>query len=61
MNPMRVGIIGFSAGGELAALAATRFAAGDPGSAAPIERQGSRPDFQALLYPGRRGCATWDS
>ncbi len=52
VNPKRVGIIGFSAGGELAALAATRFDAGNPNSADPIECQGSRPDFQVLLYPG---------
>ena len=52
VNPKRVGIIGFSAGGELAALAATRFDAGNPNADDSIERQGSRPDFQALLYPG---------
>lgn len=52
VNPKRVGIIGFSAGGELAALAATRFDAGNASATDVIERQGSRPDFQALLYPG---------
>lgn len=52
VDPKRIGIIGFSAGGELAALAATRFDAGNASSADPVERQGSRPDFQALLYPG---------
>jgi acetyl esterase/lipase len=52
VNPKRVGILGFSAGGEVAALAATRFDAGNPSSVDPIERQSSRPDFQALLYPG---------
>ena len=40
INPAHVGIIGFSAGGELAALAAMR-----PGAA--------RPDFQGLIYPGQ--------
>ncbi len=52
VNPKRVGILGFSAGGELAALAATRYDAGNSNASDAIERQGSRPDFQALLYPG---------
>ena len=54
LNPSRIGIIGFSAGGEVAALAATRFDAGNPNSADPIERASSRPDFVALIYPGIR-------
>ncbi len=54
VNPQRIGIIGFSAGGEVAALAATRFDAGNPDSADPIERASSRPDFVALIYPGIR-------
>ena len=54
MSPARVGIMGFSAGGEVAALAATRFDAGKTDSADPIDRQSSRPDFDALIYPGIR-------
>ena len=57
LNPARIGIMGFSAGGEVAALAATRFDAGKPdavGPADPIDRQSSRPDFDALIYPGIR-------
>jgi acetyl esterase/lipase len=42
--------MGFSAGGELAALASTVYDAGNKSSADPIDRQSSRPDFQALLY-----------
>jgi len=53
VNPTKVGIIGFSAGGELAAMAATRFDAGKPSAADPVERMSSRPDFQALIYPGK--------
>jgi len=49
----RVGIIGFSAGGELAAMAATRIAKGKPDASDPAERFDSRPDFQALIYPGK--------
>jgi acetyl esterase/lipase len=50
--PERVGVIGFSAGGELAALASMRFDSGSAGAADPVERQGSKPAFQALIYPG---------
>ncbi|HVP00888.1 MAG TPA: alpha/beta hydrolase [Bryobacteraceae bacterium] len=52
VNPEKVGIMGFSAGGELAALAETRFQPGDPNAADPVERQSSRPDFAVLGYPG---------
>ncbi|MDR3699709.1 MAG: alpha/beta hydrolase [Candidatus Sulfopaludibacter sp.] len=54
INPARIGIIGFSAGGELAALAATRFDSGNPDAADPVDRVSSRPDFVALIYPGIR-------
>ena len=52
VNPADVGIIGFSAGGELAALAAMRPGAGDPSAADPIDRADARPGFQGLIYPG---------
>jgi acetyl esterase/lipase len=51
LDPKRVGIIGFSAGGELAALASTRADSGNADSADAIERESSQPDFQGLLYP----------
>ncbi len=51
INPDRVGVMGFSAGGELAALAGTRHDAGNAAAADPIDRIGSRPAFQALIYP----------
>jgi acetyl esterase/lipase len=51
LDPRRVGVMGFSAGGELAALAACRYDRGAPDSNDTIERQSSRPSFQALLYP----------
>ncbi len=54
VNPAKVGIMGFSAGGEVAVLASTKFDAGKADAADPIERQSSRPDYQILIYPGIR-------
>jgi acetyl esterase/lipase len=52
VNPARVGIIGFSAGGEVALLAATRGTAGATAVADSLDRLSSRPDFFGLIYPG---------
>ena len=49
--PNRIVVIGFSAGGHLAALAGTQFVAGSPESDEPIERVSSRPDYLVLGYP----------
>jgi acetyl esterase/lipase len=51
IDPRRVGILGFSAGGHVASSAGTHFDEGRPRDADPIERQGSRPDFLMLVYP----------
>jgi acetyl esterase/lipase len=51
IDPRRVGVMGFSAGGELAALASTHYDDGLPSATDPVERLSSKPDFQALLYP----------
>ncbi len=51
IQPDRIGMMGFSAGGHLAATAGTHFDAGKPDAADPIERAGSRPDFLILCYP----------
>lgn len=51
IQPDRIGIWGFSAGGHLASTAATHFDPGDPNAADPIDRAGSRPDFAILAYP----------
>lgn len=47
----RVGVIGFSAGGHLAASLATQFDDGDPSSQDPIDRLSCRPDIAILCYP----------
>jgi endo-1,4-beta-xylanase len=52
LDPERIGVMGFSAGGQLAALASTKYDAGDAAAADSVERVSSRPAFQALLYPG---------
>jgi acetyl esterase/lipase len=51
IDPARIGIIGFSAGGHLASTLGTHFDAGDVTSNDPVERASSRPDFMMLLYP----------
>jgi acetyl esterase/lipase len=51
IQPDHVGIMGFSAGGHLAATVATHFDAGNPGASDPIDRVDCRPDFVILGYP----------
>ena len=52
IRPDRIGILGFSAGGELAALSAMQSDNGNPDAVDAIERASCRPDFQVLIYPG---------
>ena len=51
VDPERIGVMGFSAGGELAALASVRNSTGNEAAADPVDRVSSRPAFQALIYP----------
>ena len=51
INPNRIGIMGFSAGGHLASTLGTHFDAGDPSASDPVERASCRPDFLILAYP----------
>lgn len=50
-NAQKLGIMGFSAGGDLVLYASTKFDAGTPDAEDPIERESSRPDFQIAVYP----------
>jgi acetyl esterase/lipase len=51
IDPAKIGIMGFSAGGHLASTAGTHFDDGDPKADDPIDRAGCRPDFMVLVYP----------
>jgi acetyl esterase/lipase len=51
IDPNRIVVIGFSAGGHLSALAATQFVPGNPDAEDPVERVSSRPDYLVLGYP----------
>ena len=51
INPEKIGILGFSAGGHLASTAGTHFDQGDPLNQDCIERISSKPDVMVLCYP----------
>lgn len=51
LDANRIGILGFSAGGHLAATLGTHFDAGKPDSADALEKVSSRPDLLVLIYP----------
>ena len=51
LDPQRIGILGFSAGGHLASTAGTHFDSGKPGAPDAIERVSSRPNLMVLIYP----------
>ncbi|MGB8031437.1 MAG: alpha/beta hydrolase [Terracidiphilus sp.] len=56
--PNRIVVIGFSAGGHLAALSGTQFVPGNTGAQDPIERVSSRPDYLVLGYPWIGGISS---
>jgi acetyl esterase/lipase len=51
VDPAKIGILGFSAGGHLCSTAVTHFDSGDSKSDDPVMRANSRPDFGVLCYP----------
>ncbi|MFN8209704.1 MAG: alpha/beta hydrolase [Bacteroidales bacterium] len=51
IDPDKIGIMGFSAGGHLASTAGTHFDYGNKSSADSVERMSCRPDFMILMYP----------
>ncbi len=51
VKPDRIGVMGFSAGGEVAALAASRYHAEPVAAADETDSQSDKPSFEALIYP----------
>ena len=51
IDPRRVGVLGFSAGGHMAATVSTHWDSGSPGAADSVDRKGCRPDWSILAYP----------
>jgi acetyl esterase/lipase len=52
IDPARIGVLGFSAGGEVVAMVAFDKGDGDPAAADPVDRVNGRPSFEILVYPG---------
>ena len=55
LDPKRIGIMGFSAGGEVVAMVVYSPTEGDAKAADPIDRASCRADFQVSIYPGPLG------
>jgi len=55
IDPNKIGVMGFSAGGELTSMVAFTPKAPDPNAADPIDRLSGRPDFLIEIYPGPLG------
>ena len=55
IDPDKVGMLGFSAGGEVVSITCYKPGAGDPDAPDPVDRLGAKPNFQMLVYPGPVG------
>jgi acetyl esterase/lipase len=55
INPEKVGMLGFSAGGEVVSITCYKPGKGNPEAADPVDRLNAKPDFQMLVYPGPVG------
>jgi acetyl esterase/lipase len=51
IDPAKIGIMGFSAGGHLASTLGTHFDFGNPSAIDSVEKMSCRPDFMVLMYP----------
>lgn len=55
LDPKRIGVLGFSAGGEIASMISFGPGKGDPKTADPIDQEDERPNFSMFIYPGPLG------
>ncbi|MES2464607.1 MAG: alpha/beta hydrolase [Armatimonadota bacterium] len=55
LDPKRIGMVGFSAGGEVVSMTAFGDTAGDTTAADPVDKLSARPDFIVEIYPGGAG------
>jgi acetyl esterase/lipase len=55
IDPNRIGMLGFSAGGEVVSLVAYGSGNGDQNATDPVDRINGKPNFQILIYPGPLG------
>ena len=55
IDPNKIGMLGFSAGGEVVSMVAYENGIGDKSDIDFIDRQNGRPNFQMLVYPGPLG------
>ena len=55
LDPKRIGVVGFSAGGEVASFLVYSPSQGDPAAVDPVDRFDCTADFQIIVYPGALG------
>jgi len=61
LDPKRIGVMGFSAGGELVSLVADNPEPATPTTRDPLDRISARPDFQILVFPGPLAATARDA